>query len=288
MDKETDMNNENKTYTQPDFRPLLQRYFEGDASPSETAVLTEMAKTAEKEGFQGLTADTADTLRMILRLDRMAETVIVPPTLEGNLDRHISRLARSGARKRMRRWIAGAAAVAAIAFTAAWLPRDNSNLTDSLAENDTRLLPELTLEIPAEKELAEVSERQAESTVSKEAPAVQAPRRLAVKPRSSQKPPMASASEPSEETLIPSLSQSAPTTPPSLQLAVVNLEPTLSAATVSTGDLLAQPLSTLSQAIDNVYQSLETVHRVFSGVGNTMDTAVEGLTMVTDAPLHAI
>lgn len=64
------------------------------------------------------------------------------------------------------------------------------------------------------------------------------------------------------------------------QLDVVS--PALTAAYVDPAQIALQPLSTISQTIDDVYESIDMVTRALSGMSYTFETASEGLALIYD------
>lgn len=278
-----------KTYDQATIRTLIQRFFDATISPEEMDTLLAVASCPEK--YLGDNDDTvlAADLTLIASLGTASEKILetaVPPGLEQKLERHISRIA--GKPKLRKKWlysISAAAAIVAVfsigikvSVTQSSLPAQNA--IDSPDTSSFALaLPPLENNVRVENTggTASVSSPVASVNVSEK---TRKPK-IHVKSSTSQSAEMI---EPVQiHDVLPSLGKM-----PSMSDLVADITPTLSVVSIDPAGMLAQPLSTLSQSVDNVYESLDIVAKALSGVNASITSAAEGLAPVSDLPLHTI
>ncbi len=272
------MTNEN------DIKRLTEKYFTGDISPEETHSLLEAADIADGGAYD---ARTLADLRMIraLHSPELGQMLApVPSGLEERLDSHISSLARR--RPAMRRWLAACSAAAAVAIVMTiGLRHHGVDQTSGLASADTpSVLPDLTLTVPDTR--GTVTSDPAGAT-----PATiitPAPRRASSAPR-----PMAKAAQKAAPLSVPAEAPMKATLPelelsPIVTATIRDVRPILASAIVDPSDVLAQPLSTISQSIDNVYMSLDMVAKALRSTSSTLDDAADKLQIASGLRLHDI
>jgi len=281
MDKE-------KIYDPASIKTLTERFFDATIRSEEMDVLLTVASCPEKF-LKGKPDDALEAdLTVIASLGTASENILaadIPSGLEQKLESHISRL--SGRSAFRRKWIypvSAAAAVAAIITT-------GINLTDYTTDT-----PGQTAEVhtgsPAISPASPSAEREflRSGTGIASVPAPAAPASISGKtrklkiPEDINKPQDTERTEPTQiHDILPTFSR----IPPVSDL-VADITPTLSTVTIDPAWILAQPLSTLSQSVDNVYESLDIVAKAFSGVNASIASAAEGIAPISDLPLHSI
>jgi hypothetical protein len=75
---------------------------------------------------------------------------------------------------------------------------------------------------------------------------------------------------------------------PDITNPVLEITPIIASATLDPSLVMAQPLSTLSQAIDNVYESFNTLSKALSGANDALDALSSGLSGIADPNLRTI
>lgn len=282
MDKE-------KTYDQATIRTLIQRFFDATISTEEMDTLLTVASCPEKYLKDNKNAVLAADLTLIASLGTASEKILVadiPSGLEQKLERHISRLA--GKPKLRKKWlfsISAAAAVVAILTVGIKVSVTQQSMPTQYAI-DSPDTSALSLALPTLENIGK------EENVRRTAPGSSpvASVRISEKTRKLKVPVNKTAAGSTEKSepvqiheVLPSLG-----TMPSVGDLVADITPTLSAVAIDPAGILAQPLSTLSQSVDNVYESLDIVAKAFSGVNASITSAAEGLAPVADLPLHSI
>lgn len=268
-----------------DIKKLIDSYFDGSISPPDTLRLLEAAdKCSETDGDSSMFAD----LRMIKALHSpgmaMAEAP-VPEGLEERLENHISSLARKP-RARFR-WLAACSAAAAVAaiVSIGFRMQTASDQPADLTADSVSAMPRLSLSIPEQSpDNATAQHSPASATVS-------SPRILKASPKPVAKTYSAASVPAIDPPSLPiSLSESLPVfdLTPALSLTIDDVRPVIASALIDPGDILAQPISTISQSIDNVYVSLEIVAKALSGSESTLDDAAERLNIASGMRFHDI
>jgi len=265
---------------------LIDRFFEGTISGEETKKLLQ---AADKILDDGLLCDNRIILdlRMIKALhspEVVASAGVVPDNLEEKLDRHISTLYRRRP-LHLRRWIAACSAAATIAavLTIGFLP-DRSRSDSKFSEADSsELLPELSLSVPESRQIAQVgtapdATEKIPETKPSVIPSSPAGKVMTQTSGKASVEKMAKLTEKISEINID----------PTIIAAIDDVKPIIASATVNPSVIFAQPMSTVSQTIDNVYTSFEIVAKALSVNNSTLDVAADCLYITPCGPLHDI
>lgn len=278
-----------KTYDQATIRTLIQRFFDATISPEEMDTLLAVASCPEKYLGDNKNAVLAADLTLIASLGTASERILeaaVPPGLEQKLERHISRLA--GKPKLRKKWLYSLSAAAAIAaiFTIGIkvsVMQPSMPTLDAIDSSDTSTF---ALALPPLEKNVEVKNLGETASVSSPVASVRVSGKTR-KPKVYVKSCPAQSAEKIEPVqihdVLPSLGKM-----PSVSDLMADITPTLSVVSIDPAGILAQPLSTLSQSVDNVYESLDIVAKALSGVNASITSAAEGLAPVSDLPLHTI
>lgn len=146
-------------------RHLVDAYFNATLTEEESRILTDFILKSDS-GSDYLTGDEFldEEIRIIRTLHAFSVTElesITPKSLESDLDRHISKLARA-ARFRFRKIYAAVSAAAAVVLIViaginynTFLHSDSSSVADSLLN-----LPELTLSVPESRDAEPVAKQE--------------------------------------------------------------------------------------------------------------------------------
>lgn len=278
------------TYGQASIRVLIQRFYDATISPEEMATLLAAASCPEKYVTDGGDAQLAADLSLIASLAPASQTVLesdIPAGLEQRLGRHISQLARKPSAKR--RWLYSISAAAAVAA----LLSIGIKVTVTQPSLPTQYAATVAGTPAPAAPAAEYNGSEQPVRETTPAPATAHPARISRETMKMVKP------EPQEHKIPDRIEGNTELPPigealaslgkmPSASDLVADVTPTLSVAAVDPVWILAQPLSTLSQSVDNVYESLDIVAKALSGVHASITSAAEGLAPVADLPLHSI
>lgn len=276
---------------------LTDKFFQGTISPEETDCILDMASHIPESELEK-DSELCRDLRLISGLHALKPSAIcdnIPDGLESRLDSHISLLARNQRRSLWKRIsAASAAAVVAAAILTVGFSINHQPTDNALAMVDTvALLPELTLSVPDERPAEEETPRNIAALPNPAVVENVNPSSTSPSKTPTPKPIRPTMNKMAVSAAIPesdlSIITSAIACLPSTAAAVQEIKPILASAVVDPYDVLAQPLSTFSQAIDIVMESCKTVEKGFSEAGKTLENADDkiGLTVVM-SPLHDI
>lgn len=290
---------------------LLESFFNASISPDDERRLFHIANFFKRNPEKippGTDRRLVSDLLMVATLKESLEMISMqaassaPPQLEETLDRHISRLASTERRKTAWRWLKGlsaAAAVAAIVVAGMEVadfesPSDNKTILAYSGPAETyneslpsSLRPDTSATAGksiAEKSLSRVSP--SSSPVKSVTPGHREnrsktpPAQVSLSPEDIDKVheainmAMDAVSSDSRDVIE---STAALATLPAITTVVEETLPVLASARIDTDRILLQPITTLGQSIDNVYESVGMLAEAFSGVSATFEMV--GLTL---------
>lgn len=277
-----DTDHDNKATHRKDTENLLERFFAGETTPEENMILScEAEVLADKAGKASREDEADEGLRLIAALDGLGRTpAFEPPAdLEDRLERHISRLAYRSRRRRRLRWLSCAATGALVLSLAPSLLRQESADPVRIAAADPSCVLTDTSAAPRKQSMpheavspAPLVARLSDSGAGEDSP----------KEKRAMTPSPAAVARhlPDRKPVSDPIASLSPLASLSEQLDVVS--PALTAAYVDPAQIALQPLSTISQTIDDVYESIDMVTRALSGMSYTFETASEGLALIYD------
>lgn len=286
------MNNKPE-YRQDEIRNLLERFFDASISQEEMETLTAAAayfsdNSADICGDPEIRAGL-DAVAAIQAASRQILLQEIPIGIEERLDRHISSLARKNSWQK--KWlfpISTAAAVALFATIGSGLFEQPSS-QPALYSVSEKTAPKPRTVTPHSSTLSNVAS--ATITPDENSGGAASPSKpLPISRQTSRHSRQASLKEPSAAVtpaMIQEVSSTIRNLPPASDM-VVGISPVIAAATIDPSVILAQPLSTISQSVENVYESLEIVSRAFSEINMTVSSAAEGISLIAELPLHSI
>lgn len=267
-------------------RQLTEKFFNASISDREMSLLSECARNLTGDNPSVMITDRQllDDLKFIALLDRHSDAALqliadtTPAGLRTRLDNHISGLARSSRRHTILTRIlpaAAAAAVVLIFLTTGIIINSDKTATDSLppvAKADT----EATANNPAEE-----TDSRKETTSIPES----------LFPKECHSPEASSIAQVKNPVPSPGLNQDnqqgsgtmaipADLKLPSIPDPLLDIKPMITSITIDPSALMIQPLSTLSQTVCNVYESVDIVSSAFADIAETIDMVNSSLAMM--------
>ena len=267
-------------------RQLTEKFFNATLSDQESERLSGYAEdlTGPNPSFEVNDMQLLNDLELIKSLNSHSEAYLkalalqTPPELEQILDNQISKLARSSRRRLIfKRLIpmTAAAAVVAVVATVGFKATEGINMenpqklqyasTPDNAEAGKQSSPQLTgsSESPSfieiNKPVEHVAAKVSNSPALHQALSVQTAQALSA---------VAIATEP-EKINLPYFSDP-----------VIDVMPMIAAASIDPSNIVIQPLSTLSQTVCNVYESVDAVSSSFAGIAETLDLVNSSLSLL--------
>lgn len=272
-------------------RQLTEKFFNATISENEAERLSGYAEVlaGDNPSFKVSDSKLLNDLTLIRALNCHAEACLksisaeTPRELETKLDEHISRLAGASRKrvvfKRLISFSSAAAVIAAVAtFGLRYIGngRSESEISSGYASVQSHFcIPEA---------IAPQSENTAAHTTIPEVQKHAALTSARVSHTATIHPVIPS--RPSEQSV---------TTPmgpihekiriPDLSDPMIDVMPMIAAASIDPANIVIQPLSTISQTVCNVYESVDAVSASFAGIAETLDLVNSSLALVSTTSL---
>ncbi len=300
------MDKKQMRHSESELKQLTKKYFEATLSPEEEQRLLSFAK--EFAGNGGSSPFITDAvlqadLRLIADMSSLGEEMIrhmadsAPEALELRLENHISNLAEASRRHKtlIPAWLkfSSAAAVAVLAVTAGLHVVEKEAATPHhdtifVAKNTPETTP-ASVDEKASAPLPVVNSRPVIAQAS-------TPKENSGRSRKRQRPDDRQTGGPAviPESVTQALavinineaeveeSASALAMVPTISEDVREVMPTMIEAKIETDRLLLQPMTTLSQSFDNVYESVAILSEAFSGIASTFNAVNTSLSTLSE------
>ena len=273
-------------------RHLTEKFFNATLSASEEQALYSYAKELAGDNPSSLTSDPQllNDLELIRSLKRHSEatlealTLLTPPSLETTLENHISRLAKADRKKfffKRAISLSSAAAILAAVATIGFKAYDQSGNEKPVAHTYA------TLSAPVNDQEIKASGTESHNHNTPSFNATEKPlTRPAAKASHAPKTRHALPSEPSLQTATAVLaSVQEKIILPDFADPEINIMPLIAAASIDPSSVVMQPLSTISQTVCNVYESVDAVSMSFAGISDALDLVNSSLALVSPSSI---
>ncbi|MDE6096136.1 MAG: hypothetical protein K2G52_08105 [Muribaculaceae bacterium] len=273
-------------------RHLTEKFFNATLSASEEQALYSYAEELAGDNPSSLTSDPQllNDLELIRSLKRHSEatlealTLLTPPSLETTLENHISRLARTDRKKfffKRAISLSSAAAILAAVATIGFKAYDQSGNEKPVAHTYA------TLSAPLNDQEIKTSETESPNLNTHSFNATEKSlTHPAAKASHAPKTRHALPSEPSLQTATAVLaSVQEKIILPDFADPEINIMPLIAAASIDPSSVVMQPLSTISQTVCNVYESVDAVSMSFAGISDALDLVNSSLALVSPSSI---
>lgn len=269
-------------------RQLTEKFFNATLSDQESERLSGYAEelTGENPPFEINDMQLLNDLELIKSLNRHSEACLealalqTPPELELKLERHISRLARESRRRLIFKRIlpsAAAAAVVAVVATIGFKATEGTGITGHESRQYASVTPALKSENTSSSQVNVKSETPVFAELNRpvqHSPMVKTQHTAAI-------PPVIPA--PALQAIATAATATLPEkiNIPNFSDPVIDVMPMIAAASIDPSKVVIQPLSTLSQTVCNVYESVDAVSSSFAGIAETFELVNSSLALLS-------
>ncbi|MBD5358244.1 MAG: hypothetical protein HDR88_14845 [Bacteroides sp.] len=285
-----------------DIKKMLSQYFEATISPNDMANLETLASQVASGVCNCPDESVKADMMLIYSLNRFAANSLsevsasVPDTLEDRLSNHISMLAAESRKKYRKSFIRRLTTYSAAASVIAVMGIVGFNY---LTHEETPSAPQILIadaslsekadNPPAELFNSPATEVSSPAKVSSKTTAKSGNRKKAVtKTSANSKIARPTETSTEKEVFLAEANEALDPVPPFAKDAYIVSEeafkvvPSGITAYVETNNILIQPLSTLSQSIYNIYESVEMVADALSAIPTAFDAVSSSLSLLSE------
>lgn len=269
-------------------RQLTEKFFNATLSDHESERLSGYAEelTGKNPPFEINDMQLLNDLELIKSLNSHSEACLealalqTPQELELKLESHISRLARDSRRRMIFKRIlpsAAAAAVVAVVATIGFKATEGIGITGHDSQQYASVTPALKSENTLSSQMNAKSETPVFAELNrpiKPSPAAKVSHAATITPVIP--PPAIKAIATAATATLPEKINI-----PNFSDPVIDVMPMIAAASIDPSKVVLQPLSTLSQTVCNVYESVDAVSSSFAGIAETLELVNSSLALLS-------